>query len=147
MAKRIATRGRAPKVKKARKGPDDTESLGEIETLLRKAVQLDPQLGAGFLQLGIFYEEERKLPEAVAAYQRAVAADPQLEQAHYRLSQAYRKTGNTQGAMTELELYKKVSRQSVEQAEREQREIRGFVYTLRDQPSTGQRPESPPMPQ
>lgn len=132
---------------KARKGPDDTESLGEIETLLGKAVQLDPQLGAGFLQLGILYEEKRKLPEAVAAYQRAVAADPQLEQAHYRLSQAYRKTGNTQGAMTELELYKKVSRQSVEQAEREQREIRGFVYTLRDQPSSSQRPVNPLTPQ
>jgi len=132
---------------KARKGPDDTASLGEIESRLNKSVQLDPHLGVAFLQLGVLYEEQRKLSSSVSAYQQAIASDPQLEQAHYRLARAYRKTGDTQKAATEMELYKITSRQSVEQAERAQREIRGFVYTLRDQPSTSQPPEKAPTTQ
>jgi tetratricopeptide (TPR) repeat protein len=131
---------------KARTGPEDRANLREIELRLSKAVQLDPHLGAGFLQLGVLYEEQKKLPDALAAYQQAITADPQLEQAHYRLAQFYRKTGDLQKAAAELELYKEASRQSVEQAEREQREIRGFVYTLRDRPS-GTQSEKPPTAQ
>jgi Zn-finger domain-containing protein len=56
-----------------------------------------------------------------------------MEEAHYRLAQAYRKTGDGR-ADAELKVYDQIARESVQQEERERHEIRQFVYTLRDQP-------------
>lgn len=129
----------AMSLSKARRGPEDTATLDQIEMLLRKAVELDPHHAKAFLQLGILKEERGRTTQALALYQQAAAADPHLEQAHYRLAQAYRKAGDAQKAGEELALYESTSKQSVEQAEREQREIRGFVYTLRGQPAAGEK--------
>jgi tetratricopeptide (TPR) repeat protein len=96
-------------------------------------VKLDPKLGDAYMQLGILYEEQRNLPSALSAYKQAVAVSPQLEQAHYRLAQAYRKNGDEEKAKAEMALYQETSKQSAHKAEREQREMQGFVYTMRDQ--------------
>ena len=105
---------------------------------MQKAVRLDSRLGAGFLQLGILELEKNNLPGALSSFQRAVDASPQLPQAHYRLAQAYRKTGDLPRAQKELEIYKKMSMESAEQSVRERREIQQFVYTLRDGPAASQ---------
>ena len=47
---------------KRRKGPDDAESVAQAEAHLRRAVQLDPKLGVGYLQLGFFTRSERIFP-------------------------------------------------------------------------------------
>jgi tetratricopeptide (TPR) repeat protein len=78
---------------KTRRGPEDTANLAKIESLLHESVKLDQKLGDAYLQLGILYEEQRNFSSALSAYKEAVAASPQLEQAHYRLAQAYRKNG------------------------------------------------------
>jgi hypothetical protein len=54
-----------------------------------------------------------------------------MQEAHFRLSQAYRKQGETEKAKQELLLYQDLSRESAEQIDRERREIPQFVYTLR----------------
>ncbi len=120
---------------KRRKGPNDVETLGKIESLLEKAVHVDPKLGAGYLQLGILYSDAGDFQKAIAAYESAVTANPRLEQAHYRLAQAYKRTGDTQKAQRQLLLYDQISREAAQQAERERREIQQFVYTLRGQSS------------
>ena len=114
-----------------RKGPNDAETLGKIESLLEKAVHIDPKLGAGYLQLGILYSDAGDFQRAIAAYENAVAANPRLEQAHYRLAQAYKRAGETQKAQQQLQLYDQMSKEAAQQAERERREIQQFVYTLR----------------
>ena len=118
---------------KARRGPEDTSNLDQIESLLTRAAKLDPKMGDAYLQLGVLYEAENNLPSAIAAFQQAVEANPHLEQAHYRLAQAYRKDGNAEKARTEMDLYQAAAKQATEAAEREQREIQAFVYTMRDQ--------------
>ena len=118
---------------KTRRGPEDTANLAKIETLLHESVKFDPKLGDAYLQLGILYEEQRNVPSALSAYKEAIAASPQLEQAHYRLAQAYRKSGDEEKAKAEMTLYQETSKQSADQAEREQRQMQGFVYTMRDQ--------------
>ena len=117
---------------KQRKGPEDTESARQVESLLEKAVRLDPRLGDGYLQLGILYADQQDFSRAIVSYQNAVAASPELEQAHYRLAQAYRRTGEKLKAQQELELYQQLSKKKEEQQERQRREIQQFVYTLRD---------------
>jgi tetratricopeptide (TPR) repeat protein len=121
---------------KLRKGPQDAVRTTQVETLLRNAIRLEQKFAAAYLQLGILDSEQRDYPHAISDYQQAIQADPQIEEAHYRLAQAYRQTGEAAKADAELKVYDQIARESAQQAERERHEIRQFVYTLRDQPST-----------
>jgi tetratricopeptide (TPR) repeat protein len=119
---------------KSWKGAGDTSTLTQVQTLLETAVRLDPHLGAAYLQLGIVFAEQNNLPKAISAYQSAIAtASPSMEEAHYRLAQAYRKTGAALKAQKELELYQQLSQQSAQQLERERAEIQQFVFELKHQ--------------
>jgi tetratricopeptide (TPR) repeat protein len=124
---------------KLRKGPQDTVRTAQIETLLRNVIRLDPKFAAAHLQLGILHSEQRDYPKAISDYRQAIQADPQMEEAHYRLAQAYRQTGDAAKADDQLNVYDRIAKESAQQAERERHEIRQFVYTLRDQPPA-QRP-------
>ena len=112
-------------------GPDDTATMAKVQSLLEKAVRLDPRLGAAYLQLGIVFAEQGNLPRAISAYQSAINASPPMEEAHYRLAQAYRKTGDPAKAQKEIELYQQLSKQSAQELERERAEIQQFVFELR----------------
>ncbi len=117
---------------KRRKGPDDAESLAQVESLLKKSVALDSRLGIGYLQLGVLYSERGDFPRAVLSYQEAIRVNPELEEAHYRLAQAFKRTGEKDKAERELQLYDQISKKKDEAVERERRESRQFVYTLRE---------------
>ena len=110
-----------------------TRTSPKARALLENAVRLDPKLGAAFLLLGIVYAEEGNLTKAISAYQSAIEATPPMEEAHYRLAQAYRKTGETVKAQKELELYQQLSQQSAQKLERERGEIQQFVFELKHQ--------------
>jgi tetratricopeptide (TPR) repeat protein len=124
---------------KARKSAPEAKPKAQIESLLKQAIRIDPKFGAAYLQLGILHFDQRDFPKAISDYQQAIHATPQLEEAHYRLAQAYRQVGKTDEAKAELHLYEQMSKASADHAERERHEIRQFVYTLRDQPV----PQSP----
>jgi tetratricopeptide (TPR) repeat protein len=117
---------------KRRASPPDTNVATQVESLLNKAIRLDPKYSAAYLQLGIVDAEQRDSQRAIANYQRAIQADPQMEEAHYRLAQAYRQIGEADKAKAELQIYDQMSKESAENSERERHEIRQFVYTLRD---------------
>ena len=118
---------------KRAKGSTDSGNSAQVEYLLRNAVRLDPKLGVGYLQLGILYAERKDFPQAILAYQKAIETSPQMAEAHYRLSQIYKRTGESLKARHELEVFNQLSRKEEEEAERERRDIQQFVYKLRDQ--------------
>ena len=120
---------------KQRKSPGDTANVNRVRSLLEEAVRLDPKLGPAYLQLGILDAENGNLLKAIAEYQSAAKATPDLEEAHYRLAQAYRQSGEKQKAQEELQLYEQLSKKRTDEMERERHEIPQFVYTLRAQPS------------
>ncbi|MBZ5571939.1 MAG: tetratricopeptide repeat protein [Acidobacteriia bacterium] len=124
---------------KQRKSPEDTSNYPQVNSLLHKAVHLDPKLGAAYLQMGILYAEQKDFPQAISAYQRAIEATPRLEEAYYRLAQVYRQNGKQLKAQQELEVYSQLKKESAGDAERQRHDIKEFVYTLRSQP-----PASPP---
>jgi len=119
---------------KLRKKPQDTASTAQVESLLRNAIRLDSKFAAAYLQLGILHSEQKDYPHAISDYQQAIQSDSQMEEAHYRLAQAYRQTGDAVKAEAELKVYDQLAKESAQKAERERHEIRQFVYTLRDQP-------------
>jgi len=110
---------------------DDASSV-QVETLLRKAAELDAKLGAAQLQLGILYAQRGDYGQAISAYKKAIAVSPELEEAHYRLALAYRRTGDNADARKELQLHERLSKRAKEDAERDRAEIQQFVISLRD---------------
>jgi tetratricopeptide (TPR) repeat protein len=121
-----------------REGPEDANNLAQVESLLEKAVHLDPKFGVAYLQLGILYSDRGDFPKTISAYQRAIEVSPRLEEAHYRLSQTYRRTGEGLKAQQELQLYEQIKKETAGEVERERREIQQFVYTLREPTSAPQ---------
>jgi tetratricopeptide (TPR) repeat protein len=111
---------------------------------LKRAIELDPHFGDAYLQLGILYSQREDFPAAVSALQKAIANTPIPDDAHYRLAQIYRRTGETEKAQREIALFKQLEERKNEQAERERHEIPQFVYTLREQhaPPPASTPES-----
>jgi len=81
----------------------------QVEALLRQAVTLDPKLAKGFLQLGILLSEQRRYKEAILELRQATRLDPDLSQGHYRLAQAYQRTGQKALAAKELEVFERLS--------------------------------------
>jgi tetratricopeptide (TPR) repeat protein len=110
----------------------DDASSAQVAALLNKAVELDPRLGAAYLQLGILYSQRGDSGNAIQAYQKAIEVSPELEEAHYRLAQAYKRTGDAVRAQQELQVYEHLAKQAKERTDRERAEIQEFVVTLRD---------------
>jgi tetratricopeptide (TPR) repeat protein len=111
--------------------------VAEAESLLARAVQLNRKHAAAYLELGIVHAEERDYGKAIADYQQAIQIDPRLEEAHFRLAQAYRQAGEAEKSKEELRIHRQLAQESAQQIDRERHEIRQFVYTLRDKPGQG----------
>ena len=121
-----------------------SEELPVMESELKRAIELDPQLGGAYLELGILYSQRKDYPEAIAAFQKAIEITPLPAEAHYRLGQVYGRTGAAEKAGKEIELFKQISEQKKSEAERERHKIQQFVYTLRSQGSSSPSPTSEP---
>ena len=129
----------------------DTERSARVESLLQKAVHLDPKLGAAYLQLGILYSQGGDFSRAISAYQKAIKVTPEqvtseinetLEVAHYRLAQAYRQSGEKTRAQEELQLHDRLAKKTKEDTDRERRETLEFVISLQNaQEKSASRPQ------
>jgi tetratricopeptide (TPR) repeat protein len=83
--------------------------LRPVETLLRRAVTLDRTLTKGFLELGILLSDSQRYAEAIQQLRAAARLEPDLAQAHYRLAQAYQRSGQQALADKELEIFERLS--------------------------------------
>jgi tetratricopeptide (TPR) repeat protein len=83
--------------------------LRQVEALLRRAVTLDRKLAKGYLELGVLLSDQQRHKEAIPELQSAARLEPDLAQAHYRLAQAYQRTGQTVLAAKEMEIFERLS--------------------------------------
>jgi tetratricopeptide (TPR) repeat protein len=115
---------------------DGVKALRQVESLLDEAVTIDPKCADGFLQLGILYASQRNLPRAIEQYRKAIEANPQLGDAHYRLGVAYDRTGQTEKAQLEFQLHDQLEKQQQAAIENQRKEIKQFLIVLDNQPTS-----------
>jgi tetratricopeptide (TPR) repeat protein len=115
------------------RGSENPDALQQVETLLLKSSTLDPKLDLAYLQLGNLYFARRAFQQAVAAYQKAVASNAAGSEAHYRLGLTYKRIGEGAKAQREFEEYKQLDKMETAAIERQRRELRQFIFVLKDQ--------------
>jgi len=113
---------------KGTRGGGQGVDLGEVEALLRKSISLDPQLADAHLQLGALLYDQQRDAEALLEFQAAIRFKPDDPDAHYRLAQAYARAGDKKRSQEEFQLYGKLHRQQVDDAEKRQHEIQPLIF-------------------
>jgi tetratricopeptide (TPR) repeat protein len=106
--------------------------LTQIVALLKKSIVLDPSLAEAHLQLGNLYSDQQKYADSVPEYLRALGLNSDLADAHYRLGQAYVRTGEKDRAQEQFQVYQKLREQHVADLDKQRAEVRQFVYAAKD---------------
>jgi len=119
---------------KGKRAQDPALDLQQIESLLRKSLALDPTFADGHLQLGNLYSDQAKYAESIPEYQRALELNADLADAHYRLGQAYVRTGDKARGQEQLQIYQRLREQHLADLDRQRAEIRQFVYSAKGSP-------------
>jgi tetratricopeptide (TPR) repeat protein len=79
------------------------------------------------LQLGILASSQHNYEKAIQLYTKAIDADPQLGEAHYRLGMAYDRLGEREKAAQEFQLHDEIEKRQAAAIERERRDVKQFV--------------------
>lgn len=82
--------------------------------LLHQALQMNKDLRLAYMDLGNIYIEQKRDPDAVAAFQNAEKLDPGQSDAHYRLARLYRDMGNQDASKKEFEAVRQLQKKKQE---------------------------------
>jgi tetratricopeptide (TPR) repeat protein len=121
-------------IEKRQEQPPDPKAQDQVETLLTKAVAIDPKCGDAYLQLGILYASQHQPEKAIEFYTKAIQSNPQLGEAHYRLGVAYDRMGSAEKAAQEFKLHDEIEKQQAAAVEQQRREVKQFLVVLEGQP-------------
>jgi len=106
--------------------PDELPGAAPVEALLNRAVSIDAKCADAWLQLGALSYARHDYGKAIGFFEKAVAADPRMSEAHYKLCIAYDRTGDHEKAREELALHDQIDRQQKEEVQEQRREIKQF---------------------
>ncbi len=81
------------------------------------------------VQLGNLYADQHKYEKSIPQYVRALALDPNLSDAHYRLGTDYVHVGEKENAQKEFAVYQKLRAEHLAEVEKERAEVQQFVYS------------------
>jgi tetratricopeptide (TPR) repeat protein len=124
---------------KGKRAEDPGLDIQKVESLLQRAVALDPGLVDAHVQLGNLYSTQHDYSRSVPEYTRALELNPNLSDAHYRLAMDYIHSGRKDLAPAHLEVYKKLRAQHLAELDKEAAEVRQFVYSEQANASSAQR--------
>ena len=120
---------------KGKRAQDPGMDLGQVESLLKKSVALNPALAEAHLQLGNIYSDQNKHAEAVPEYLLALKLNPGLADGYYRLGQAYVRLGEKDHAQEQFQIYQKVRAEHMADLDKQRAEVRQFVYSAKNGPA------------
>jgi tetratricopeptide (TPR) repeat protein len=108
----------------------DPATSQRVEELLIKAVTLDPQCGEAYLQLGVLESTRQDYAKAIGYYTKAIQANPQMSNAHYRLGVAYDRVGDKESAKKEFQLHDEIEKQQAALVDKQRREVKQFLVVV-----------------
>src|SRR5205807_1077342 len=76
--------------------------------------------------------DQGKFAEAIPEYQRALELDNDLADAHYRLAQAYVRTGQKDKAQEQFTVYQQLRERHLADLDKQRADIRQFVYNEKE---------------
>jgi tetratricopeptide (TPR) repeat protein len=79
------------------------------ESLLRRAIELQPSLWEAHYELGLLFEKSGKLADAAAAIERSIALSPKAPAPHDRLARIYDRLGQREAAAEQRALHQKLT--------------------------------------
>lgn len=117
---------------KGKRAQDPEFDPKPIASLLSRASAADPKLAEAHLQLGNLNSDQGKFAEAIPEYQRVLELNSDLADAHYRLGQAYVRSGQKDKAQKQFQVYQQLRAAHLADMEKQRAEIRQFVYSQKD---------------
>ncbi|HEX3891413.1 MAG TPA: tetratricopeptide repeat protein [Terracidiphilus sp.] len=114
---------------KGNRAEGSTQDLQAVESLLQKSIALDGTIPESHVQLGDLYSGEHAYDKAIPEYVRALALNPNLSDAHYRLGTDYVHIGKKEEAQQEFAIYQKLRAEHLAEADKERAEVQQFVYS------------------
>ena len=116
------------------------QGVGELDaaaTHAQRALSKSPSHATANLVAGLIAMNQSRYSDARSAFERAVAADPQSPKAHYQLSLACTRLGDTAAAAEHVEKYK----QTLREYESRVKALRAATGPMRDAPPKGRDPK------
>lgn len=89
---------------------EQTPRLQEAESLLRRAIELQPRAAHPHWSLGMLYARQQRYQEAIPLFKNIIAVAPRDYQAHLFLGHLYNRTGQTTEASTHFEVFSRDKR-------------------------------------
>ncbi len=105
--------------------PDATVTE-QARGLLTKAVALDGRCAEGYLELGILAQGRRDVAGAIDFFTKAIAANPELGDAHYRLGVMLDRSGEHARAKEEFDLHEAIKKKQAEEIEQQRKDVKQF---------------------
>jgi tetratricopeptide (TPR) repeat protein len=107
----------------------DAAVTEQARGLLTKAVALDGRCAEGYLELGILAQGRRDVAGAIDFFRKAIAANPELGDAHYRLGVMLDRSGEHARAKEEFDLHEAIKRKQAEEIEQQRRDVKQFLIS------------------
>jgi tetratricopeptide (TPR) repeat protein len=117
---------------KGKRAQQTDQDLSEIVRLLKSSIALDSKFAEAHLQLGNLYSDQKQYAAAIPEYLEALTQNPDLADAHYRLGQAYVRSGDKPRAQEQFDVYQKLRTQHLAEIDEQKAEIRQFVYSAKN---------------
>jgi predicted Zn-dependent protease len=109
--------------------PGNQNNLDKAESLLKSAIDRNPDYGEAWLRMGMLQQVELKWADSATSLEHAVAINSESPEAHYRLSRAYAHLGRGEDAQAETVLYKSWSEKAKASLNTRMQEVMQFVLT------------------
>lgn len=106
----------------------DPATVERAEVELKRAVALNAKCADGYLQLGVLAADKKDLPVAIDYYSKAIAADPKLSDAYYRLAKAYERQGKVAEAKAAFAMHDTLTQQQAAATEQQREAVKQFLF-------------------
>jgi tetratricopeptide (TPR) repeat protein len=107
--------------------PAEKRDNTKARALLQHAISTDSKLADAYYQLGVLDQEETHWQDSTTPLEKAIALNPTLAEAHYRLARAYSHLGRRDDATKQIELQQRYAKEQKDSLNARLKEVTTFL--------------------